>query len=249
MIRNGILLLLLAFGLVAPRADAQSFRPDCNIPCVFETLWQEIVLLEDKDRRRLEPHFLQAVAVSRDPALIDTWERKLGETAEIAAPYENYALMKVSRFIEAEGWQAFFSRAELRQRPFNTGRPEMMAAAAEHLADPETAQRIYVLMETYAQADRSEAAFERASFGHVLAEAAMRRCDLVAFDRALNFTDAPDALRYAVWRTRMAGRLADVLIRLETAPQASHAMYVRQVTDGLSDVLALKTCAINDESL
>ena len=119
----------------------------------------------------------------------------------------------------------------------------MMAAAAEHLADGERADQIIDLMERLAIADVSEAAFERAAFGHVLAETAMRRCDLAAFDRVLAFTDAPGALRYAVWRTRMEGGMGDVMLRLEGAPEDARAMHVRQVIDGLADVLQRKTCA------
>ena len=249
MNRLGILLVFLAIGALETRVNAQTDMPGGDLPRVFETLWGEIETLDEKDQHRLKAQFLQSVAVSGDQALIDTWERQLGETAGPLVPFENYALMKVSDFVEAHGWKAFFTRAELKERPFNSGRPEMMAAAAEHLADTKTAARILKLMERLANADVSEAAFERASFGHVLAEAAMRRCDLYAFDRALLLTDAPEALRYAVWRTRMIGELGDVLSRLQDAPEESRAMYVRQVTDGLYDVLALESCSAGNENL
>lgn len=247
MIRNGILFVFLAFSLLGTRVDAQPRYADCDLSCVFEAIWWEIEVLQDDDRSRLEPGFLQMVAHSEDDALIEKWEQQLGRAARTAEPYNDYARAKVETFVETYGWKAFFERSELKQRPFNSGRPEMMAAAAEYLADDETAQRIYDLMERLAKADRSEAAFERASFGHVLAEAAMRRCDVSAFERALRLTDAPDALRYAAWRTRMTGKMSDVLARLESMHEGSRAMHIRQVTDGFADILALNSCGRSDK--
>ncbi len=244
MIRNGILVLLAIFAVSNARAEDVWSPARCKLPCILETLWDNIEALEDKDRRRLEPLFLQSIATTGDVELIHDWEDRLGTTAKLPPPYENYALSKVSAFIKAEGWDAFFMRARSKQRPFNTGRPEMMAAAAEFLADEETAKKILSLMERLADADNSQAAFERSSFGHALAEAAMRRCDLDGFDRALKYTDEPGALRYAVWRTRMAGDLGDVIQRLQKSVENERAMHVRQTIDGLTDVLALKICEV-----
>ena len=224
------------------RAEEPAAPGPCDLPCVFETLWEEIKKLDEKDRLRLEPIFVQTLAVSGEPALIDTWETRLGVAVEPAEPFENYALTKVSGFIETDGWDAFFWRAQSGEHPFNSGRPEMMASAAQHLADEETAESILDLMEQLAKADTSKAAFERASFGHVLAELAMHRCDLDAFDRALRLTDAPGAFRYAVWRTRMIGDVGHLIPQVKDGPDKTRAMNLRQVMDGLSDVLVLKTC-------
>ena len=118
MIRNGILLVVVALGLFIARADAQPRAHDCDLSCVFEKIWWEIETLDQKDRDRLEPEFLQTVAVTSNKELIDAWEQRLGLPAKPAGPFRNYALEKVTRFVDAHGWEAFFIRAELKQRPF-----------------------------------------------------------------------------------------------------------------------------------
>ena len=243
MFRSGLIGLIAFFAAIGAQADVPEERADCDLSCMFEEIWQEMAALSDKDRDRLVPNFLGALSVSEDEDLIERWEKRVDAPAEPLEPYENYALTKVERFISSDGWAAFFSRARLRAHPFNSGRPEMMAAAAEHLADEPTRRKILEQMESFARADLSEAAFERAAFGHVLADAYMRGCNLDGFDRALELTDAPDALRYAFWRTRITGQPGDLTWRLQQAPEGQQVMVLRQALDGLADVLSLGDCA------
>ena len=175
----------MATSMIGASADTPIDGEVCDESCIFETVWSQAERLDEKKRNRLIPIFLETVALTENSALLETWEARIGGRYEPAEEYEDYALGKVSRFIAAEGWDAFFSHAQTRTYPMNSGRPEMMASAAEHIADDETARKIYDLMESLGNRDLSEAAFERASFGHALVEAAMRRCDLEGFDRVL----------------------------------------------------------------
>lgn len=246
MIRNGLIAVFAFFAVLGADADEHLHSPNCDLSCVYEEIWLEISVLQQKDQDRLKPNFLGAVAASEDANLIAFWENRLGIPVEPLEPYDNYALSKVERFLNVEGWEAFFERSQRRAHPFNTGRPEMMAAAAQHLADEQTSLKILSHMEDFAQTDVSEAGFERSAFGHVLAEAYMRRCDLTGFDRSLRLTDAPDALRYAFWRTRMEGKPGDLTWRLQDISKEQKVMFLRQALDGMTDVLSLGNCKTHD---
>lgn len=240
--RAGLIGLGALFGVFTAVADDIEPLADCGTACILEVIWEKVEHLEPKKRDRIEVIFLETVAAANMPELNAIWERRSGRPVKAAEPYSDYALEKVSKFLDAQGWGAFFRYAETRTRPFNSGRPEMMAAAAEHLADEATAERIYDVMETYASREHGEFAFERNSFGHALAEAAMKRCDIEGFERALRFTDAPNNIRYAFWRTRMSGGLADIKERIEVDFDESDTALLRQSLDGLSDVLRLEPC-------
>lgn len=216
---------------------------NCDNVCLFETIWSNAERLDPSKRERLASIFLKAVMLTGDGELLSSWESRIGAAYQPDEIYEDYALKKVSRFVVAEGWDAFFSHAQSRAYPFNSGRPEMMAAAAEHIADDDIAERIYRMMERLGSEDRSRAAFERASFGHALAEAAMRRCDVAGFDRALELTDAPDSLRYAFWRTRMHKEAPGSLqARIDREFDPKNSAILRQAIDGFADVLKLGPC-------
>ena len=78
----------------------------------------------------------------------------------------------------AEGdWDAFLRDARSGGRPFNIGRPEIMAAGAR-LAPNETVRRrvietMYELAGPRQRASGLDRAFEQADFGYALAELAM----------------------------------------------------------------------------
>jgi len=228
MVRALFYCLSLWLGAACASAEALDSSKDCDTRCVIEAIWQNSEAIEPSKREHIIPLFLETVA-------------------HVAPEYEDYALKKVRKFVSAEGWDAFFARSQSRSFPFNSGRPEMMAAAAEHLADDELADRIYTLMERLGFEDRSEAGFERASFGHVLVEAAMRRCDLQSFDRVLKMTDAPESIRYAFWRTRMAGCPSDLAPRISRDFDPESTTLLRQAMDGYGDVLRHGVCEINEE--
>ena len=132
--------------------------------------------------------------------------------------------------------------------PCNEVVAEIMGAAIEFAPDAKERERIIELMFSLAGAAESRTisgisvnAFERADFGHVLAERMMRGCDLKAFDRAVALTAAPKSLRYALWRARItggAGALADD-IRAGDGEDTSH---VRQALEGYGAVLSLGYC-------
>jgi len=236
MIRALILGMLVWLGTLLAVAHADGVDRS-----VFETIWSKAEQLPPEKRDRLVPVFLNSVALADDDELLASWERRLGWAHQPEAAYTDYALEKVSGFIAREGWDAFFERAKTRAYPFNSGRPEMMAAAAEHLADDQTAVRIYALMELLGEQDQSRAGFERASFGHVLTEAAMRRCDLSQFERVLRMTDAPESIRYAFWRTRIDGHPSDTLGQIDRDSDPEDTVLLRQALGGYCNVLRLGT--------
>lgn len=243
MIRALILGLSFAFAGLSADGDSVHQADGCDADCLLETIWDHAEQLEPAKRDRLSPMFLELVAGMDDERRLNQWEQRIGSSYEAIDYGEDYALTKVRRFIDEEGWEAFFARAQTRAFPFNSGRPEMMAAAAEHLADEATAQRIYDLMERFGNADRSAVAYERAAFGHALLEASMRRCDLESFDRILPMTDAPGSLRYAFWRTRMAGHAGPLAQRISQEFDPESTTLLRQAIDGYSDVLSRESCA------
>jgi hypothetical protein len=85
-------------------------------------------------------------------------------------------------------------------------------------------------------------AFERADFGHVLAERMMRDCRLVEFDRALGLTAAPESLRYALWRARITGGAGTLAPDIRAGDGSEDTSHVRQALEGYGAVMALGYC-------
>jgi len=237
-------LMGIVVALAGPAALAQDAAAGVGetADAVFEQVWSSASTLKPELRGRLGPQFMETVILSGDDALIQRWQSRTG--AEPRPPYEgeDWALSKARALVEAEGWDGFISRARTRQAPMNMGRPEKMAAATLHLADDAMAERLISEMFTMAAADRSEAGFEKASFGHSLAEVAMQRCDIDMFDRALALTDGPDGLRYAFWRARMTGDVSSAAARIGQEHDGSSTSVLRQALDGYSAVLRLGVC-------
>ena len=242
MFRARLLSILAILGVASAGAEPVRASAPCGTACLLETIWEQAERLEPQQQEQIKPLLLEVAALSGDDVTLKRWEARTGQGYVAPEPFENYSLEKVRKFVDAEGWDEFFLRAKSRAHPMNSGRPEMMAAAAHHLADDQTAARIYALMEELGRADRSQAAFERASFGHALVEAAMHRCDIELFDRALEMTDAPGSIRYAVWRTRMTGDVETLRSRIIDDFDPSSPSILRLALSGYADILRAGEC-------
>ena len=85
-------------------------------------------------------------------------------------------------------------------------------------------------------------AFERADFGHVLAERMMRDCRLAEFDRAVALTAAPESLRYALWRARITGGAGALAPDIRAGDGSDDTSHVRQALEGYGAILSLGYC-------
>ena len=148
----------------------------------------------------------------------------------------------------AEGdWDAFLRDARSGGRPYNIGRPEIMAAGAR-LAPNETVRRrvietMYELAGPRQRASGLDRSFEQADFGYALAELAMEACDLSEFDRAVALTADPDSLRYALWRHRITGNAGVLASRIRREADADDTHHVRTALEGYGAILQRGYCA------
>lgn len=215
---------------------------------MLEAAWTATGALPEKKQARLKPLFAPLALALKDEASKKVWDARLGET-ELDVEGPDYVRRTAETAIREYGWEGFLQRARDGLAPLHMGRPEIMGAAIDLAPDTKQRARIIEMMFSLAgTADRrmisgiSVNAFERADFGHVLADRMMRDCRLAEFDRAAALTTAPDALRYRLWRARItggAGALADD-IRAGAGEDTSH---VRQALEGYGAILTLGYCA------
>jgi len=246
MIRAGFLLLSAGLWAAAP-ASADACPKAREAPCMLEAIWSAAEALPEKKQDRVKPLFAPLALKLTDPKAKAVWELRLGDVA-VEVEGTDYVRLTAETAVREYGWEMFLQRARDGLAPLHMGRPEIMGAAIEFAPDAKERERIIELMFSLAGAAESRTisgisvnAFERADFGHVLAEQMMRGCDLKAFDRAAALTAAPESLRYALWRARItggAGALADN-IRAGGGEDTSH---VRQALEGYGTVLSLGYC-------
>ena len=214
---------------------------------MLEAIWSAAEALPEKKQDRVKPLFAPLALKLTDPKAKAVWELRLGDVA-VDVEGTDYVRLTAATAVREYGWEMFLQRARDGLAPLHMGRPEIMGAGIEFAPDAKERERIIELMFSLAGAAESRTisgisvnAFERADFGHVLAERMMRGCDLKAFDRAVALTAAPKSLRYALWRARItggAGALADD-IRAGDGEDTSH---VRQALEGYGAVLSLGYC-------
>lgn len=216
--------------------------------CMLEAAWQASEALPEIKQDRVRAAFVQPVSFLTGSDARAVWKDRLRNVAMEPASGD-YARTQAEAAVAAYGWQGFLQRARDGAAPLHMGRPEIMAAAVQLAPDAAERSKLITLMAQLAGASDSRKvsgipldSFERADFGHVLAERAMRDCDLVAFDRAAALTAAPEALRYRLWRARItggAGRLADDIRAGDGSDDTRH---VRQALEGYGAILALGYC-------
>jgi hypothetical protein len=212
-----------------------------------EAIWAAAARMPEEKQARLKPDFLTMLEASGDRALLREWEKRLGQKAAAPSPGAMpYALARASETVTAHGWDGFLTRARMGDAPFKSGRPEIMAAGLTMAPDDKTYDLIIAEMLALAGApgrgrDASEN-FERGDFGHVLAEAAMERCDLALFDRAVALTPEPASLRYAFWRARIMGGASGLAPQLSDIDGEGDSRPVRQAIEGYGAILKHGYC-------
>ena len=216
--------------------------------CMLDAAWTAALLLPAEKVERLKPLFAPMALQLADPAAQARWEARLGDTP-VDMPGEDYVRRTAETAVREYGWGGFIQRARDGAAPLHMGRPEIMAAAVEFAPDAAKRKQLIDLMFTLAGQpagagahELNPAAFEQADFGHVLAERMMRDCKLEAFDRAAALTNAPDALRYRLWRARIAGGAGKLAPDIRAGDGSDDTRHVRQVLEGYGAIQTLGYC-------
>lgn len=249
MIRVAAFAILMAFG---PLAGASAQGAACpakrEAACMLEAAWTAAEALPEKKQARLEPLFAPLALKLTDPKDRAVWDARLGETG-IDLAGTDYVRQTAETAIRDYGWETFLQRAREGLAPLHMGRPEIMGAAIDLAPDTKQRARLIEMMFSLAAAPDSRMisgisvnAFERADFGHVLAEQMMRDCRLAEFDRALALTAAPDALRYALWRARITGGAGVLAPDIRAGDGTDDTSHVRQALEGYGAILSLGYC-------
>lgn len=249
MIRAAAFLVFMAFGpLAGAGAQGAACPAKAEAACMLEAAWTAAEALPETKKERLKPLFAPLALQLSDPKVRATWEARLGNSS-IDVAGTDYVRQTAEAAIREYGWEIFLQRARDGLAPLQMGRPEIMGAAIEFAPDAKQRARIIEMMFTLAGAPDSRRisgisvnAFERADFGHVLAERMMRDCKLTAFDRAVAMTSAPDSLRYALWRARISGGAGTLAPDLRAGDGTDDTSHVRQALEGYSAVLTLGYC-------
>lgn len=244
---KAILILLATLSLVPL---AQAAPTACSGPgeakCMFEAIWDAAGALPAEKQARLQPAFLETVSRADDAALLKSWEMRIGTSARHRTPSNEYARDQAKAVIAQAGWGGFEQRARAGITPFNIGRPEIMAAGVRLANDEATRRRLTAAMFDLAQTKTTRGGlgddFEKGDFGHALAELSMQRCDLSGFDRAVALTPAPDSLRYALWRARIAGNAGHLASRIRSDANSDDTRHVRNALEGYGPIVTLGYC-------
>jgi len=244
---KAILILFASLSLV-PLAQAAPLA--CSGPgeaeCMFEAIWDAAGALPAEKQARLQPAFLDTVSRADDPALLKSWEMRMGTSARHRTPPIDYARDQAQAVIAEAGWSGFEQRARAGIAPFNIGRPEIMAAGVRLADDEATKRRLTAAMFDLAQTKTTRGGlgddFEKGDFGHTLAELSMQRCDLDGFDRAVALTHAHDSLRYTLWRARITGSAGHLASRIRTQADPGDTRHVRNALEGYGPIVTLGYC-------
>ncbi len=208
--------------------------------CVFAAIWDAAQSLPDKKRDRIVPAFMSVVVLQSDAELTAAWQRKLGPAPE-KKTYPDYSKTRAQTVLDESGWDGFIQRARASAPPFNAGRPEIMAAGVGLADDEQTATRLIEVMFDLAKPKTTRGGlgdtYEMSDFGHVLAELAVKQCDVAQFDRAMNLTNAPESLRYALWRARITGEAELLIDRIRDEAIEDDTRHVRSALEGVTPLV------------
>lgn len=249
-------LFLLMAGLWAapalaapPAAEALACPPAGEAACMLDAAWTAALLLPEEKRERVKPLFAPLVLKLTAPKDRARWDQRIGDTP-VDMPEADYVQHTAETAIREYGWDTFIQRARDGAAPLHMGRPEIMAAAIDLAPDGRQRAQLIELMFTLAGPSQpgrtggfSDDDFERADFGHVLAERMMRDCRLGEFDRATALTNAPGALRYKLWRARITGGAGALAPDIRAGDDTEDSRHVRQALEGYSPILTLGYCA------
>ena len=240
-------LVLLSAGAPPAGTETACGSGKAETECLLQAMWEAAAGFPAVKRDRLKPVFLDTVALSGDAALLATWQDRLGGVAASRPQYPDYVREQAEAVLQEAGWNGFLQRAQAGLPPFNTGRPELMAAGARLAPDVATRRKVVEAMFGLAgppQKDRVPLEnFERGDFGHVLAELAMEDCDLAGLDRALQLTLEPGGLRYAFWRARITGGAGALAPRVRSEGPGEDTGPVRAAMEGYGAILQRGYCA------
>ncbi len=249
MIRAAAFAILMAFGPLAGASAQGAACPANNeAACMLEAAWTAAEALPEKKQTRLKPLFAPLALKLTDPKARAVWDARLGETG-IDVAGTDYVRQTAETAIREYGWETFLQRARDGLAPLHMGRPEIMGAAIDLAPDTKQRARLIEMMFSLAGTPDSRKisgisvnAFERADFGHVLAERMMRDCRLAEFDRALALTAAPESLRYALWRARITGGAGVLAPDIRAGDGTDDTSHVRQALEGYGAILSLGYC-------
>lgn len=236
--------ILFFASLSAPATYAQTELCDTTeASCVLGAAWTAALILPDEKRARLAPAFLEIAALSEDPALVSVWEKRFDRPAATGvAEYPDYGWQKAEPLIQTGGVDHLIQVAKQRAEPLSFGRADALLSAGKRLReiDPDAAYRLnQAMMEMLLSAS----SFEKPNLAHAAAELAMVRCDADMLNQALAKTDAPNNLRYALWKARLSGNGLSLLERIRSIDNDQDTREVRRVLDGYRAILELGYCA------
>jgi hypothetical protein len=249
MIQAAAFAILMAFGPLAGASAQGAACPAADeAACMLEAAWTAAEALPETKQARLKPLFGPLALQLTDPEVRAVWDARLGETG-IDVAGTDYVRQTAETAIREYGWEMFLQRARDGLAPLHMGRPEIMGAAIELAPDTKQRARLIEMMFFLAGAADirkisgiSVNAFERADFGHVLAERMMRDCRLAEFDRAVALTAAPESLRYALWRGRIRGGAGTLAPDIRAGDGTDDTSHVRQALEGYGAILSLGYC-------
>ena len=249
-------LILLIAGLWAAPAQARPAEAAASAcpakdeaACMLDAAWTAALLLPPEKLDRVKPLFAPLVLQLPGSRLAGRWDERIGDTG-VDVPGRDYVRQTAETAIREYGWDGFLERARAGAAPLHMGRPEIMGAAVDLAPGASQRAQLIELMFSLAgpsKPDRiggfSDDDFERADFGHVLAERMMRDCKLAGFDRAVALTNAPDALRYRLWRARITGGAGSLAQEIRNGDASGDSRHVRQALEGYGPILTLGYCA------
>ena len=169
-------------------------------------------------------------------------------------PYPDYGWLAAKGLIEKGGIEALLEAARTKSGPLRFGRAEALLAAGQRAAgfelEDETARQLAAqeglagrLNQTLLEMARSAEEFEAGDLAHAAARLAALRCDLNTFDTARRMTLAPDAVRYAFWRARIAGDRTGLPTAIMTGASSEDTGPVRQALDGIDFLAEFGMCS------
>lgn len=215
---------------------------------MLEAAWDAAGQLPEEKQEKLRGVFAAQVPWLVDKADRAAWKDRV-RNVRLEPSGDDYAREVAAGVIAEAGWQGFLQRARDGAAPLHMGRPEIMAAAIELAPDKAARSGLIDLMFSLAGATSSKKvsgipvdAFERADFGHVLADRMMRDCQLAGFDKAVALTTAPEALRYQLWRARITGGANAYADDIRAGDGSEDTRHVRQALEGYGAILQLGYC-------
>lgn len=234
------LLSLLIFPGLASAQTGTCAKPEAA--CVLDAAWSAALILPLEKQDRLAPAFLEIAALSRDPQIVNYWEKRFDRVTDAMPTYPDFGWQKAEPVLRKSGVDGLIAAAKQKQAPLSFGRADALLSAGRMLSidDPVSAMRVNeALLSLSAEASD----FEKPSLAHAAAELAMVRCDGDRLTRAIARTDSPRNLRYAFWSARVSGGLANLLVRVRAIKNEQDTRDVRRVLDGYRAILELGYCA------